>query len=225
MSVNYNRADWLQDLFPDGDAPRQMSTEQYNDLKAKHQKMMADRELEKARIDELKRKEYEAQLAHKETIQYSEALAQEICERVSGGELLIAICDSHHMPTLKRCSQWLKQNADFMSLFQQAIQDRLNIFEEEIISIADDTTNDYKEVTIKRTKKRVIDPETIARAKLRIEVRFRHLKAGRPNKWGDTSTLITKNDDIDDPATLSNEEIERRIADIENKEKILRAPK
>lgn len=224
-SVNYNRAEWLQDLFPDGDAPRTMSTVQYEELKLKHQQLMHERELEKQRIDELKRKEYETALLHKETIAYSDKLANEICERVSGGELLISICNDYHMPTLKKCTQWLKQNNDFQTLFQQAIQDRLNIFEEQIISIADDTSQDYKEVTIKRVKKRVVDPETIARAKLRIEVRFRHLKAGRPSKWGDTSTLITKNDDIDDPAMLSDDEIDRRIADIETKERIIKTSK
>jgi hypothetical protein len=43
------------------------------------------------------------------------------------------------------------------------------------------------------------------------------LKAGRPAKWGDASTLITKSAD-DDFSNLSAEELERRIADIERKE-------
>ena len=40
-------------------------------------------------------------------------------------------------------------------------------------------------------------------AKLRIEVRFRHLKALRPQRWGDSTTLITKSDDQFDPANLT----------------------
>lgn len=227
MPVDYKRADFLKDLFSEEkDIPRQMSTEQFDDLVAQHKQLMKEREIEQERINKLKREEYEAAQLIKDKVQYSDQIAQEICERISAGELLINICNDYHMPTIKRCNQWLKANNDFQALFTQAHQDRLNIFEEEIISIADDTTKDYKEITIKRVTKRVIDPEVIARAKLRIEVRLRHLKSGRPNKWSETSTLNVNNkNDVEDPESLSTEEIERRIAEIENKEKIIKFTK
>jgi hypothetical protein len=223
MTTNYSRGEWLADLFPDTDVPRQMTTIEWDELVIKHKKLMKEREIEKARIDELKRKEYEETLKQKEAINYSEEMAQEICERISAGELLLNICNDSHMPTLKRVSQYLKNNVEFNAMYNQAIQDRLNIFEEEVISIADDVSNDYKEITIKNIKKRVIDPEVIARAKLRIDVRFKHLRAGRPNKWSDTSTLITKNDE--NAEDLTNEELERRIADLDNKAKIVKLSK
>lgn len=225
MPVNYNRTEWLADLFPEGGAPRQMSTEQWEELVFKHKELLKLREIEQARISELKQREFEETLKIKDAIAYSDKLAEEICERISAGELLINICNDHHMPTIKRVNQYLKSNNDFMQLYQQAHQDRLNIFEEEIISIADDVSGDFKEVTVKRVTKRVVDPEVIARAKLRIEVRLRHLKSGRPSKWSDQSTLNVKNENADDPESMTNEEIERRIAEIENKEKIVRFPK
>ena len=61
------------------------------------------------------------------------------------------------------------------------------------------------------------DPEMVARAKLRIDVRFRHLKAGKPAKWGDVSTLNVKSQDEFDTSSLSAEELEKQIADIEAK--------
>ena len=99
----------------------------------------------------------------------------------------------------------------------------MSIFEEEIIKIADDLGRDYKTVIKKGVEKRVPDPEMVARAKLRIEVRFRHLKAGRPAKWGDTQTLNVKSDDPFDVSGLSTEEMEARIADIEAKERFTKA--
>jgi hypothetical protein len=57
----------------------------------------------------------------------------------------------------------------------------------------------------------------VARAKLRIEVRFKHLKALRPQRWGETSTLITKSSDGFDVSNLSADELEAQIADIERK--------
>ena len=45
---------------------------------------------------------------------YDEDLAQEICERISAGELLIEICNELHMPTVRRCNQWLKDELTSM---------------------------------------------------------------------------------------------------------------
>jgi hypothetical protein len=96
-----------------------------------------------------------------------------------------------------------------------SIQDRLFVFEEQVIEIADDMKDDFKTVIKNGKEKRVADPDMVARAKLRIEVRFKHLKAGKPSKWGDVSTLITKSDDPNNVANLSAEELERRLADLD----------
>jgi hypothetical protein len=56
--------------------------------------------------------------AKKAIIPYSEALATEICERISVGELLINICLDEHMPTMRRVTQWLKEHSDFKSLYE-----------------------------------------------------------------------------------------------------------
>ena len=46
-----------------------------------------------------------------------------------------------------------------------------------------------------------------------------HLKALRPQRWADVSTLITKSDDFD-TTSMSAEELERQIADIEHKSRV-----
>lgn len=165
--------------------------------------------------------QYEAAIPLKNKMPYSEAIAQDICERISAGELLINICDDIDMPTLRRCNQWLKMNPEFGIVFKDSINDRLSIFEEQVIQIADDVANDFKEVVRNGRTVKVVDAEVIARAKLRVEVRFKHLKAGRPNKWGDSTTLITKSED--DASELSNEELERRLNDLEVKDKIIKS--
>jgi hypothetical protein len=83
----------------------------------------------------------------KGTLAYSELLAIEICERISSGELLIAICLDEHMPTVRRVTQWQRENGDFDALYKESLNDRLTIFEEQIIQIADDASRDFKEVT------------------------------------------------------------------------------
>jgi len=159
----------------------------------------------------------------KGTLAYSEPIAIEICERISSGELLINICADEHMPTVRRVTQWLGESVEFKGLYGASINDRLTIFEEEVIKIADDAARDFKEIIRNGRALRVPDGEAIARAKLRVEVRFRHLEAGRPDKWGDSQTIVTKSADGFDPASMTAEELEATIASIEKKARVTRA--
>jgi hypothetical protein len=177
---------------------------------------------EKIEAEEAEKRRKRAIRDNKSTLPYSESLAQEICERISCGELLINICLDEHLPTMRRCTQWLKTYEEFNALYSESLQDRLNVFEEEVIKIADDAANDFKEVLRNGIKVRVLDGEAIARAKLRVEVRFRHLKAGRPQKWGDISTLNPKTEDPFNAKDMSMDELEAKISDIERKSNIVR---
>jgi hypothetical protein len=141
--------------------------------------------IEKERIEELQRrakvekerKEHAELIKNRNELPYDELIAQEICERVSCGGLLIEICNDEHLPTVRRFYQWLRDNADISAFYKESVNDRLNIFEEQIIQIADDAARDFREVVRNGRTVRVLDGEAIARAKLRVEVRFRHLKA------------------------------------------------
>ena len=120
-------------------------------------------------------------------------------------------------------NQWLKVHGDFAAVYKESINDRLKVFEEEVLKIADDMKQDFKTITKRGKEMRVVDPDVIARAKLRIEVRFRHLKAGMPQKWGDSQTLNVKSEDAMED-NMSFEELERTIADLERKAAIVKEP-
>ena len=190
------------------------SEEEFNAAKKERSKRINEKRAEQERVE---RERSNRLNAIKEALPYSEALAQEICERISSGELLTVICRDDHMPTMRRCNQWLKENLDFQSLFNMSIQDRLFVFSEQVVEIADDMRNDFKTVIKNGKEKRVADPDMVARAKLRIEVRFRHLRSGKPELWGDVSTLNVNSKDPNDCSNLSTDELERRLADIEAK--------
>jgi hypothetical protein len=163
-----------------------------------------------------------AQIAIKNAIPYSEKLAYEICERVSGGEFLVNITREEHMPTIRGATQWLRDHHDFQSLYRQSIESRLDIFEDEVVTIPDDASKDYKLVVKRGKEVKVFDPEAIARSKLRVDVRFRHLKAYRPAKWGEVSTLNVKQTDPNDIENMSLPHLEARIADLEVKDRIVK---
>jgi hypothetical protein len=199
-----------------------MRAEDWERLKQEQKREAEAERIRKSKEDELKRELHKEQIKIKDKINYTEELAQEICERIAAGELLINICKDEHMPTVRRCNVWLKQNDDFQILYRDSLNDRLSIFEEQVISIADDAAHDFKEIIKNGKATKVQDAEVIARAKLRVEVRFRHLKAGRPSKWGDTSTLITKTEDEAAIDNMSTDELEKKIADLEEKDNIIK---
>ena len=65
--------------------------------------------------------------------------------------------------------------------------------------------------------------DAIARAKLRVEMRLKHLRALRPSIWGETSTVNVKSGD--DVADMSTEELERKIQDLEEKNESVKEPR
>jgi hypothetical protein len=200
---------------------RVVYSEEYEDFKRERERRINQKRLEQERIEA---ENAARRTAIKEALSFTETLAQEICERISSGELLTLIARDEHMPTVRRCQQWLKEHEEFQALFNMSIQDRLFIFEEQVLEIADDMKNDFHTVIKNGKEKRAADPDMVARAKLRIEVRFRHLKAGKPQKWGDVSTLITKSED-DRISEMSSDELERRLAQLEAKQSIVREPR
>ena len=122
---------------------------------------------------------------------------------------------------MRRCKQWMGEHDDFHALYKELLNDRLDIFEEQVIQIADDASRDFKEVARNGRTMKVLDGDAIARAKLRVEVRFRHLKAGRPEKWGDTTTLNVNSKDPLDCSNLSTDELERKLAELDIKDRIV----
>jgi hypothetical protein len=209
-----------EQLFAKGDhALCTWTDEEAEALKAERQKRKLAKEHEQQAVEQAKLAHI---LAAKNAIQYSDRLAEEICVRISTGELLIAICREEHMPTLLNCHHWLKGHADFKDLYDESIRDRMKVFEEQVIEIADDMKNDFRTIIKNGKEKKVADPDMVARAKLRIEVRFRHLKAYKPERWGEATTLNVKSQDSLDPGSMSADELEARIADIESKTSTVR---
>ncbi len=189
----------------------------YKVERAKRQKRIDEerQRIERERMERLKQR--------KNAVTYSDELAQEICERIASGELLTVICLDEHMPTVRKANTWLHEHTDFKILFEQSLQDRLTIFEEQIIQFPDEAAHEYIEVKKGNTVQRVQDTGKVQAAKLQVEVRRLHLKAGRPQKWGDSATIIAKSSDEFDPANMSPEDLEKQIAEIERKSRVMRA--
>jgi hypothetical protein len=168
---------------------------------------------------------FKAEQARKEQIQFSESLAMELCHRVAGGEFLTIICKEPEMPTTRMVIQWKKEYKEFALLYDEAIRDRLEIFEDQLVTIADSSENDFKLVKKGGKQVKVLDAEVISRAKLMIDVRKAHLRAYRPERWSEQSTLNVNNYDAMDIDNMTQEEMDKKIAELESKEAVVKEPK
>lgn len=117
---------------------------------------------------------------------YDRALAAEICERLSNGETLSAICRDEHMP--HRSSIYLWEEAD-ESLARQVARARARGYDalaEEALAIAEDGRNDWMEKFGRDGESLgwVVNGEAVQRSKLRIETRLKLLACWDPKRYG-----------------------------------------
>ncbi|MDP4585627.1 MAG: hypothetical protein NWT04_17070, partial [Verrucomicrobiales bacterium] len=68
---------------------------------------------------------------------YSDALATEICERLSVGQPLAEICRDEHMPLVRSVSHWKANRPEFLSDFARARDEGFDYLAAECLKIAD----------------------------------------------------------------------------------------
>src|SRR5271163_3158432 len=76
---------------------------------------------------------------------FTTELGDEICNRISDGESLHAICDEADMPDKATIFRWLsaEQHKDFCKQYIRAREAQADSLVDDILSIADDARNDW----------------------------------------------------------------------------------
>lgn len=140
---------------------------------------------------------------------YSEALTDRICELVENGMPLSRVCKMEDMPTAHTVYAWLRKYPEFLEKYSVSKNTQLEMLAEEILEIADDTTEDRGNST------------KVNRDRLRVDTRKFLLEKLRPDKFGVRSkTEITG--DGGGPlavAEVSEESLARYLAFLASKEK------
>lgn len=103
---------------------------------------------------------------------YTEALANEICERLADGETLTGICEDEHMPERRTVLRWKRDVDGFASRYARAREDQRELWADELIDISDDGRNDWMEKHVGRDETiTVLNKEAVDRSKLRVDSR------------------------------------------------------
>jgi hypothetical protein len=108
---------------------------------------------------------------------YTKALIEEVCERLSKGEPLAAICRDEHMPGLRTIYDWMEGNAEVSASIAHARE----IGEEALLSGCLDIAYEPTE----KTQFGTYDGGHIQDKKLRIDTTLKLLAKWNPKKWGD----------------------------------------
>lgn len=74
---------------------------------------------------------------------YNEELALQICDRLSDGESLKAMCNEEGMPSRSTVFKWLAENKFFSDIYTRARETQADALFDEILAISDDGRNDW----------------------------------------------------------------------------------
>lgn len=123
---------------------------------------------------------------------FTKELGDHICDWISKGGSLRKLCKQDDMPDISSVILWVvkgnrhvEEYKDFSIQYQQAQDDRTEVWAEELNEIADDSDADY---IFTDDGKRITNSEAIARSKLRVDTRKWLLSKLRPKKYGDRVT-------------------------------------
>lgn len=118
--------------------------------------------------------------------EYSEAVAQEICDRLANGESMVAICRDAHMPSQASVYRWLvADKGGFGEKYARAREAQADTLFNEILEIADDARNDWMEREGEDSAGWQANGEHIQRSRLRVDARKWMAGKLRPKVYGD----------------------------------------
>ena len=112
---------------------------------------------------------------------FAQALAVEICDRLSSGETLASICRDPKMPAVRTVSDWKKNSEEFSADFARAREEGADAIAQECLDIADETSRD----TISTDRGDIPNGEWITRSRLRVETRLKLLAKWFPKRYGE----------------------------------------
>ena len=112
---------------------------------------------------------------------YTCELAEAICDHLADGKSMRQIEQLPGMPSARTVYRWLEQHEAFRQQYARARESQMEGFLEEILEIADDTSND----TIQTSNGPRPNMEAVNRARLRIDTRKWIMSKLTPKKYGD----------------------------------------
>lgn len=149
---------------------------------------------------------------------YNAKLSETICTRIMEGQGVREIGRDDNMPDASTIFVWLAKHQEFQELYTRAKEVQADAFEEELLEIADDSSNDYmKRQNADGTAHDLVDNEHINRSRLRIETRKWVMSKLKPRKYGDYKQIDQNISGKLTVEKLTDKELDEQIADLTKK--------
>lgn len=123
-------------------------------------------------------------------------IANDICEKLMDGLSLRTICKDINLPTFQTVCNWLTKDQAFFEQYARARALQSEIMADEILEIADDSSNDTKEIWKGDVKIEVENTEWTNRSKLKVEARLKLMSLLNPKRFGTKVDVTSKGDKI-----------------------------
>jgi len=130
---------------------------------------------------------------------YTDELADTICERIADGESLRAICREDGMPGKATVFRWLASNEVFQDQYARARQAQADSLFDDVLEIVDDSRNDWMERNGADDPGWALNGDHIQRTRLRVDARKWMAGKLRPKKYGEK---LERASDPENPVTF-----------------------
>jgi hypothetical protein len=117
---------------------------------------------------------------------YCKDKADYICEKLSDGQSLKAICEPDDMPTRSTIYRWLGLHPEFSNMYDRAREEQAETLADEIIAIADES---YDDIMIDDNGNQRQNTEFIQRSRLRVDARKWVASKLKPRKYGEARQI------------------------------------
>jgi hypothetical protein len=142
----------------------------------------------------------------------TEALAKEICDCIAQGQSVRRIVRRPGMPTEMTIYRWVNDDREgFGKMYAEARLQQTLRYQDEIMDIADDGSNDYYQDEEGQQK---FDGEHFARSKLRVETRKWYLAKMLPRVFGDKQVIEHTGDVNVTIKNASEEDLRAKLAEL-----------
>lgn len=120
--------------------------------------------------------------------EFTQEVADEICERIADGESLRSICSEDRMPNKSTVFKWLGAFSAFSDQYARARETQADTLFDEVLLIADDGRNDWMERNGAESPGWQLNGEHLQRSRLRVDARKWMAGKLRPKKYGEKIT-------------------------------------
>jgi len=131
----------------------------------------------------------------KRPTKYTKEVGDAICADIINGMSLRSALKPLDRPNPLYWYEWLRENEDLAKQYAQSCEERSEAFGEDILEIADNSTNDWMTVN----GHAAVNREAVERSKLRVDVRKWHMSKMKPRKYGEKLDMTTNGKDLPAP--------------------------